>query len=465
MKIYYADASTSSVNLDAEIEVIKPIKYQMEIDPGNQKFRFGRADVVFWNKNDVFETSGVLNSAKKDETFCQILIDGVVFFDGRLLWDQIKKEDWFLDTTLKYRKITLPFEDKLSFLFQKTLADATYTDGMLVETLLNNAAAVLGLTSDINTAYVITEQRGASYGITLSFNTDQLRIWGLNSTDNLMTTIKALALALGHFVYTQDNKFVFVQRDQRSSALLSTDNIIKIEKVRDRSPFDSIEVKATKNWRDDLTTIPAGFPTINTHDKILGTVNAAQSRRNYVLDATGVLNLLYIPTPGTGTNEFVPITAANPTSFIADYSIEYWDGGAPSGRFYLATEYAESGMWVHYNNLSVYSVILDVPSAKQIDFFDVGNIVNTGQTFQVRRHDKLSPDNNYLKLWKVEKCVQKTADILNIWFRTGDPLKIWYNGLWKIENTFSLDGTIYAVGAADYDLRKNTTKMEVRPVA
>ena len=211
-----------------------------------------------------------------------------------------------------------------------TLASAGYSDGMFVEDLLNNLAALVGLPLVIPVDYTFSEARGATYGLKAG-NTDRLRITLQDPSQNALSWLKKLSLALGFVPYSQQSSFYFLKRTGRPIASLNLSAALAIEKLFDRQYKEFVEVKATKNWQQGLTNPPPALPGALVHSHSIGS-QRPNATRNYSVDATGILDAVYVPTPATG-NEYAPKTAADPDSLCGTTCIQYTDRPpASSGR-------------------------------------------------------------------------------------------------------------------------------------
>jgi len=464
IEIYYSDTATSNIDLDVKLLNIDKIKYQLEGDAGNQELKLAFTALEFFNNNNLFETSGVLNSAKKDETFIRIKLNGATFFDGKIIWNLIEKTNWFSDAgTLKYRNIKLNVVDKLVHMQSKKLASGIgYVTPNTVDQLFSKTATALGLTLNYQDNLFIQEKTNRKFGLRDDGSwTKPFKF--KNITDQyVLDFLKKVCYAMGLFIYSQDGQLIVKQRDYfPTPTTIDMDKIIRIKKLPNPDLIDFIKVTCTKDWKAGFSSAPAEMVTNVLHEKTYGT-ESGDTQKNFVVDGLGVLDQLYVDPDGTAQ---VPSSPDFPDSYT---------NGSPLTRlndishdFYL--DYIETGHimeiydWLAGTNVLNYAApVMNVPTDTEIDFATptAKSFTTSANTYQVQRNTATYP-----YIYKIELMVQKVASIYNTFFIGSDLIELQYADLWRIKNSFQLDGKNWNVVAAEYDIKRNITTIKARSIA
>lgn len=446
-KIYYSDTADSNTDSNVDLIDISQLNYPFETDPSDSDMRFADISLKFKNTSNWFETSGILNANKKNETFIQIYKNGNIFFDGKLIWDDTKKEEWRKeDSSYVYKSIVLHFCDKIAHLDQYTLADVSYTDNIVLYTLMQNIASKINLSLYVG-LFSISECCGRTYGFT--GQTQQFKIRGLNSSDNVITFLKNLGICFNALVFTQKGNLNFIPRLDMNQITLSDDEMIKIDKPSSVDSFNYIEVKAIKDWLTDTGYFQDDFE----HKQSYG-IKSLNDAQNFIIDTSGILDRIFIDSPTS--NIVYPSPNDYPTGG-GDTSIDYDSGG-----FWNVNTYAESGMGLNANfNGYVYnlkSILIEAPSDKGISFHNAGT-VNLSQQFNVSRRI----NDGQPRLYKVNKLVLKCADMYNKYFRFGDEMIFEVTGIKEIYYQYSYMGKIYVPSSFVYDITTRKTVITARP--
>ncbi len=458
LEIFYS-GNDQSTDLDVPILRVSPIRYQFEVDPSAKKYRFGTVKIRLFNKDNLIESSGILNSSKRDETFLRLYLNNAVFFTGILKWDLIKKYDWYLDNgTLKYREIELPFADVLAFAATKTLADVSYSDDIYFETLWRNIAGLLKLTNiSILEDFLISENRGAQYSLSINQYDDGLRLAGLNSTMNLLDFIKKAAMTIGGFVFQFKDTLWFRQRDiTANSTTIANEQILEVAKIPVRNPVKYVEISATKKWTDAY----GGSVAIDdvTYTKAYGTKSPI-NKENIVIDATELLSNLCVPTP-SGGNEEVPGGTNYPTA--VDTTNYEWLADTLYADFLNATDWVESGMLLRVDNggykfFSITDATADTLYFKNPTAFSF----STSNPYSVfRRKTAAGAFPNYTRLFKVYKGVLKAAAIYNKFFINAEMMRFVLRGFIDLQQTINWNGKNYVPYRVQYDLKSDKMVVE-----
>ena len=459
IEIFYPDSATSHTDLNVDIVRIAPIQYHLEVDPQKGKFRFGYVKIRFYNRDNLFETSGVLNANKTNQTFCHIKINGSKFFTGLLKWDQIKKSDWYWNNgNLQYRLIELTFTDVVEYTLQKTLSDASYTEGIYFEDLFRNIATMLYLDDiRIHEDFLIQESRGAQYSLNANSYDDGLRLADMDPNMNLLDFLKLIARGMGMFIYQQNGFLWLRQRDLTTSVItLDQNKIARMDKIGDRVAVDFVEVKATKDWKSAY----GGSVAIDNaeYSKSYGT-SSANSNRNVSIDATGILDHLCVPTPTAGADQ-IPAGTNYPTA--VDTTNYEWLEDVNYSDFLNPTDYVESGMLLRINSGGYFFYSIHNATDAYLYFKNpAARSFTTSDDYAVFRRKGTSSFPNYDWLFKVYLATNKAASIYNkVYLQRGDRIKLQYVGLLNIADALELYGKRYVIERATLDIKKNLSIVE-----
>ncbi len=458
--IFYPNTTAAAMDLDAPLLSISPIQYHLEVDPQKGTQRFGYVKLLLFNKNNVFETSGILSEANKNQTFCHIKLNGNPFFTGFLKWDKIRKFDWFLNNgTLQYRKIELVFTDVMEYAAQKTLADASYTEGIYFEDFFRNIASILYLNDGyMREDYIIQESRGSMYSLKMNTYDDGLRLAGLSGTMNLLDFLKLCSRAMGMFIFQQNGYLWLRQRNFTSPAVALDDNrLMNIAKIPHKKPVEYVSVQATKKWTDAYGSSVAIDDVTYSHG--YGTQSAITSR-NVTIDGTGILDALCVPVPTGGTEE-VPGGTNYPTA--VDTSQYEWLADSLYADFLNPTNWVESGMLLRvdkggYQFFSITDALDDTLYFKNPSLFSF----STSNPYSVfRRKTTNGAFPNYDYLYKIYFSVQRSAAIYHaVYILRGERFKIQYKGLFNLADTILWNGKTLVIEKASYDVKKEISMLE-----
>ncbi len=445
--IWYDDTTGSDTDVNLDALKIGKLKYKIDVDISKQKQRFSSIAISFENKNNFFETSGILNSAKKNAIFMEMHIDGSVFFNGVLDWNQTKKTKWVPSGgNLRYNEITLVFKDRVADLNNYDLNDVGYAPANTVEDLLSKLAVKAGLNLNIVGNYKITETNGRIYAVKNEAGVSaQFKISGLSGTANALQTLKDLMFALGGFFVNQSGNLNIIFRDSIPTQSIDIADVIDINKVENYNNIQYIKVSALKDWNSVYPGVPA-----KTYSKSFGTKDNVNSKRNLELDLSALASGITVPKPATGNTGYpdppdLPDSATNTT---IDYA---------SGNFYASSTYAEQGMVVGLNYDSVvldfdtFSIIEEVPSLDSLVFVDNGP-VNVAKEFQVFRNKAGAVDP-----CKVKGIVEKTAGIYNNALINKDDATVSLTGLRGFTNSLVILSDTFYPRSVEYDMEKNKT--------
>ncbi len=464
IEIFYPENTASQVDLPVDLIKISPIQYHLEVDPQKGKFRFGYVKLKFYNTNNLFETSGVLNSAKKQETFCRIKLNGASFFTGYLKWDKIRKTHWYYSNAgMQYRIIELTFTDVLEYAGQKTIADAGYTEGVYFEDLLRNAAGLLYLSDAIlREDYLIQEPRGAQYSLAANTYDDGLRLADMDPNLNLLEFMKWVTRYLGMFIFQQNNYLWVRQRDVVvPSITISQDKIAKLEKIPHKNQIDFVEIKATKDWKTAFGGSVAIQPT--TYVKQYG-IQSSVNERNIIIDGSNLLSYLCVPAPSAGREDVPP--GVNTPSSVDTVNYEWIEDSSYAS--FLNTDYVETGMLLRIDHFGYYFfAIYDVTNIRLTFQNPDGVQISTLDEYKVfRRKTSTGGFPDYDWLFKAYLSVLKSGEIYNkIYLNRGERIRLQYAELLQIADTIDFDGRKWVIERATFDLKKNLSTIEAVAIA
>lgn len=447
IKIYYEDDANSNTDSNVKLHRLGKMRFPFEVDPAQQKFRLSDFTLSFFNDNDFFETSGVLNEAKRDITYMLIEIDGVTKWHGRLILSSTKKKGYYKQgSSYTYSLITLKFEDKMSILKRLTLNDIAYWDGMTVYGLLEYIGYEYNVSLNVDSDYYIEESNGRRYSIVSGYD-GQFKITGLDTNLDLLTVLKKLCLSFGFRAFTWDDQLNFVPLSGMGAVSLSDYDVFRFEGKVDYDNIVYVKISSPINWAYTPASV-FGLTTDEVNE--YGRLNEDENR-NFIYDASDVLSNVYIEL--SDSDKYFPDSLGDyPTSASNTYII-YSAGGLYGTRF------VESGMLL---DIAPESIITDCPLDTKMEFYDNGDRTYE-DLFRVDRWADAGATGQK-KLYKVHKLSQKTGAIYNAYFLNGGEYRIVLHGFDHHLKEFNYISKRFAPKKVTINFSKNETSLIVREV-
>lgn len=454
VKIYHSAESGSNTDIGMSLRIIGKIKYPLASSIKDQKLTLASTSLVFYNENNIFET--ILDVSKREEIFVDIDLDGMIIFHGRAQWDFIKKTEYEINEVgeFVYKKIELPFEDKISFLAQKTMSDIAFTDGSVAD-LLRAMADLLNLDDGLFFNYYVTEGMGNTYGLvdTSNPNYDWFRIHSIDSDANLMDVLKALCFGFAYIAFSYGGEFIFFPIGGAQTTEYGANDISSISDITINIQNKYVWIHASKLWqlKEYSTQIVVGEVDA-LHEKEYGT-HSNDAKNNFELDITSLMTSIYIPAPDTGLTSY-PADVPDDSDYTF---VSYILGG-------FHTHLLESGMWFRadYNvgqgQYELFSIVTDAPSDTMITFFDVREVPSLYKYFSILRYD---PNYDFHKLYKISKIVDKTAELYDDFFQDDDSVTIKVKNRHIPRNDVLINGLTYKVESCEFDIMTNLTSLTV----
>lgn len=454
IKIYYSDATASDTTINDLVYNLNPLHIPFEVIGKNQTFRYANIKISVQNINNAFETNAIYSAAKKAETFIDLYKDGSLYWSGRLVWEKSKKKKWYKDSSgLKYSIYDLYCIDKIEYLNNYTLADASYADDQGLYDITGTIGNLIGLlrVGPSFTDWKLTEWTGREYGIKYG-GPNYLKIHGLNSTMILTDFLKQFCLSFGLTMHNLNGKLYFYPRNKGTAVTLADrDILLPAERIQLYNITDYIEITG----HIDFATLYGSTGNVNDNYIVTATSGTAGNAANKKMIITDDLMLPGVFIPYDSSDAEYPIPRQLPTSVGGD-SIQY------SG-FETSPHQVESGMKVNFNYVSpLYgdsSVIINEIGGTNIGFYGTGNAASLTKEFQV---DRTGSTAN--RIYKIDKLVKYVRDIYVAFF-TDDMYKLNVFGLQDPAALFSWDSKTLKASNVKLDFQKNSTTLTLRSIA
>lgn len=244
--IWYNDTSLSSEsvsNVPAKIIQLKPLRIPLEVQPESQNVRLADFGFTITDAYSIFETYDILNPDYKYETYLEVYRNSTIFWTGILDWENVKKEDYYYDSGIKYKKVSLSFIDILKYYAyqETTLSDIGYSHGMAIGQLLKAIAQNVQLTNaNVSDFYEIADTNGTSYSIAPDYTPsgNRLLITQQDSTKNVLTWLYEFALIFGAHFFTRDGYIQFHPRnDYGTTQALSSSDFYTYDVLTDKITY------------------------------------------------------------------------------------------------------------------------------------------------------------------------------------------------------------------------------------
>ena len=326
IKFWYT-AAAASTDVAANISKMAPLSIPLEVSPGS--FRYSNTKIKFqYHAGIEIMLADIETNSKQNMTFVDILIGGSLYWRGLLDWESITKTDYYiLGGSLSYRYIEMKIDDAMTYFWKngKTLNDASYSEGIIIQTLIYNIFNLIGFSSgdvSIDSNIYISEESGNTY------NLGSLKIGGLSSSFEITTFLKAFMVSLGLLIINLKGKMYIIRRIGGTLNSISNIDIIDVKKINDVNLIKYVKIFSTL----DVSFIDyAPWSTI-TDIKVYGN-ESEKSSINFIYDATGFLNLIYTTISAGNYPSSDPTNSSGDTNWIQDLSagIDYYAAGIETG--------------------------------------------------------------------------------------------------------------------------------------
>lgn len=477
LKLYYeTSGATVSETFDAPFEFASNLTYEFRQIPDSGKVQLSSVKIRFFNKDNIFEThaSGSIWDHADDvhEIFCDIILDGSIKWSGVVDYINMTKSRFYVDGTLKYKYIEIPFVDKLRVLERYSLADAGISDGDYIANvffLLQSQAGLSGVDSTY-VGFTFTEVNGTTYSLTGRTGTPPgLKLEVLDTSENCMELLKKIARGFGLVFFNYSNALVIQARNNGSfTALDAAADDLPIKKIEKRYPLTYLAVKATQDWTKLYDYTPGGTsPNLNLRQDTrrfeTGTVNPNTSQ-NMVLDVTEILSRIYVDAPSSGDSrvgQTFPNTITEPSDRPGELKIV-----PDTAKDYSALD-VESGMLVVYNYGTgadgVWSVLTRWTDGTghiyMLAFNHTAAFVIKNKFFQVVRHS-ISGVPEYARLYKIYGCLETLCEVLGEGLLGTQSMEYKTRDFIHPYSNFSYDSVNYFLGKVQYNFRDGVTTAE-----
>jgi len=448
LKFWYTDTPDEQESINAICLKIDPINIPLEVDSGNNEFRYASTKIKFkYHANIESMLSNFESESDHNSVFMDIILDGSLYWRGILEWQNIRRSDYYIDDgTLKYKYITFDFSDAMAYLWKKnkTLSDASYSDGIVIGTLLDNIFALLGFSSSdiiIDTNIKIDEDCGSSY------NLDSLKIREISSNTTCTAFLKEFMLDFACFIYILKGKVYVVARNGGSTLSITNSHIRKLDKCANLNSITYVRVFTN-------TEVGNIYPFVINFEKTQGTKNDQKTNFNYDREHV-YLKSVYI----TGSGTVYQPGDKKPSGGDTDNLID-------SEAAFLLNAEVQTGDMVFYNDdgiyAPVYGIVLAGITDTNLPFYNPDNVaVDINAEYWVEEGYGASP---YFR-GKAELLVDLVYGIYDDYFLTSpDIFKIKLDGLSTYDDLskrFILDGNNHRARNARVDIENDKISMEL----
>ena len=473
IRFYYYYTSELTVNDDAALLDIKPIEIPLESGPSEQSYRFDSVKLTF-AYSSIFDNAAVMHHAP-NATWCDIYIDGAIYWKGVVNFDKMKKYDWIINTsgTLQWQKVDIEVFGCFAFFWwnDTTLADCGYTIGDDLESTLIAICDYL----DIDSADVVVDANikiAVDYGATEYDAGDiQLNIAGLTKVRDFL---KPLIIELGLFIFYLDGKAYFVLRNGGATVSITNTDIITVEKGINDNIIEYVKITCEKEVGDftgefahpddgELVKIKT-FDAEFTHG-----IESPDEFRNFVIYECTLLQNLY--TIATGAANY-------PTSFSANTAIKAGsvDGTMVADPTYIdfETNLIEDGDIIYFNGgysvnpFEEGSMVYEVTDDHTVKYFATGVAPDVDDAFTIYRGapGETEKQSGVSRLrYKFYKLAEMAAGVYEDYFLTSrDIIKITLydvSAFDDLSKRFVFASENYRARSARVDLLKDTIYLEL----
>lgn len=371
--IWYTRDYNSAVYINTDCLDIESLNIPLEVDPSNQSFRYSNMKIKF-KYNFVIEAmlADIISQGKQNTTYIDMLINGSLYWRGLLVWENIAKNDYYIDTNgnLLYKSITFDFNDAFYYLSKnnKTLSDASYSDGMTIKALLQNIIALIGFDDPdyliLDSNLKINEECGTSY------NLGHIKIKGLNANTLITEFLHNFMVEFAVFIYILKGNVYVVKRNGGSILVVNNSDVMDLQKsVINQIGYVNVyfNLIASDGW-------PAyGHNPIK---KESGTKNLSNTNYNYEIECN------YLKKCFTTHNLYrYPGMSQTPTGGGTDYISD-------TEADFLAAS-VETGDILNYNSpdlSNIHSFIMKGITKTNLKFYDIGVPVETDLEYYIRTY-------------------------------------------------------------------------------
>ncbi|MDD5231527.1 MAG: hypothetical protein PHC43_09380 [Candidatus Marinimicrobia bacterium] len=232
-RIWYTFDWDNAIEIDTDCLNLESLNIPLEADPGAKTFRYANMKVTFAYSALIENMlADIIAQGKREATFIDMYIDGDIYWRGMMIWENTKKNDYYINSSsnVLYKSITFDFNDAFYYLSKnnKTLSNASYSDGIVISTLLENIIGLMGFSASdlmLDANLSITEECGTSYDLS------DLKITGLDSDMLLTEFLKDFMVELGAFIYILKGKVYVVRRSGGTTLPVSNSAIMDLQKL------------------------------------------------------------------------------------------------------------------------------------------------------------------------------------------------------------------------------------------
>jgi hypothetical protein len=275
------------------------------------------------------------------------------------------------------------------------LSDASYSDGITIQALLENIIALFEFESSdlsIDSNLCINEECGTSYDLS------DLKITGLDSDMLLTEFLKDFMVELGAFIYILKGKVYVVRRSGGTTLPVSNSAIMDLQKL-------GLNLVGYVNFYIDLISTD-GWAAYggNAIEKYSGIKNQVNAELNYERECT-LLKKCFI----AGDGDLYPLPVHTPTGGDTD---DITDAAAA-----FLTNLIETGDVLYYNSsvpAKAQSFIMKGITETNLKYYDIGVTVDIGESYWIKNGHFSTPYPRY----KGELLLYMAADAYIDFFLT-----------------------------------------------
>lgn len=380
-KIWYDEDWVDEVAINTDCLNIESLNIPLEVDTAGKSFRYANMKVTFAYSSLIESMlSDIVSNVAKNKTFIDMYIDGSLYWRGLMIWENTSKNDYYIDSSgnVLYKSITFDFNDAFYYLSKnnKTLSNASYSDGIIISSMLENIIAIMGFSSGdlvLDSNLSITEECGTSYDL------GDLKITGLDSDTLLTEFLNDFMVEFACFIYILKGKVYVVKRTGGTTLAVSDSSIMALNQ-------SGLNQVGYVNLYISLIATD-GWPAYGGADivKNSGIKNQANTELNYERECT-LLKKCFI----AGDGDLYPLPVHAPTGGDTD---DITDTAAA-----FLTNLIETGDVLYYNDpvpAKAQSFIMKGISETNLKYYDIGVTVDTGENYWIKNGHFSTPYPRY----------------------------------------------------------------------
>jgi hypothetical protein len=446
-KIIVPTASTANYAMNTPVQ-ISPLSMPFDsAEPG--EIEWSSLAMTFLRATDISVAWGeFLDPDYKDGIRLEVYRSGSLFWNGVIDYESIQKKDWYYDSGLKYKRLSVTFIDALAYFSKNatTMSDISYSAYDSFGAVIGRMALKLGMNSSayfLDTDYQIADTYSGT-----TYDLSDMYLINAGSTLLVSDFIKALWM-IGLRSYIWDGKiYINSRKGTTTSQAVSTSDIIKVSADQDNSDVRYIKI--------DTGAILIATGESISHTVTGGTASGIDDQNLEFSDADFILGEIGTNAGESGVNISSVIYSATTDEILDDTNpftasnLEYGDVIIYIGTGYDAgittpTSYVNSGT---------------------IEIHDIGLEPIDGENYSIDFGKIIASDGSGYRPKALPLATKGTSEWLAYYAYT-DRVNLQLRGLnyAAFHKRFSFNSNSYATDSAKVDLFLNKVEIKLVKVA